>query len=63
MGNVDANGCIQPENEVALEFNRQLKGLIVELRKKLHLANLIYVDVYAVKYKLISESKNEGTHV
>lgn len=57
---VDKAGCAKPYNEVAQFFNRELKEAVVQLRKKLHSASITYVDVYSVKYSLISQAKKHG---
>ncbi|KAJ1416500.1 SGNH hydrolase superfamily [Sesbania bispinosa] len=59
-GNLDANGCVKPHNEIAQEFNKQLKDQVFQLRSKLPLAKLTYVDVYTAKYELISNAKIQG---
>ncbi|KAG9141207.1 hypothetical protein Leryth_001691 [Lithospermum erythrorhizon] len=58
--NLDNSGCVKPQNEVAREFNRQLKNRIFKLRTQLRGASLSYVDVYSAKYGLISRAKNIG---
>ncbi|KAI9078053.1 hypothetical protein K1719_039978 [Acacia pycnantha] len=60
QGNLDANGCIKSQNEIAQEFNRQLKEQVFELKKKMPLAKFTYVDVYSAKYQLISDAKKQG---
>ncbi|XP_059657826.1 GDSL esterase/lipase At3g26430-like isoform X1 [Cornus florida] len=57
---VDKFGCASPFNEVAQYFNRKLKEIVVQLRKDLPLAAITYVDVYSVKYELISQAKKHG---
>ena len=60
-GDLDQNGCMKSHNEVAQEFNKQLKDKIMsQLRVQLPQAAFTYVDVYAVKYALISNAKNQG---
>ncbi len=59
-GNLDQIGCVKPQNEVAQEFNRQLKDRVFKLRAQLPNAVFTYVDVYSAKYALISNAKNEG---
>ncbi|KAM7487248.1 hypothetical protein LguiB_024732 [Lonicera macranthoides] len=59
-GQVDKAGCSSPFNQVAQYFNRGLKEAVVQLRKDLRLAAITYVDVYAVKYALISQAKRHG---
>ncbi|KAI9093627.1 hypothetical protein K1719_027076 [Acacia pycnantha] len=56
----DKAGCAAPYNEVARYFNRQLKAAVLQLREKLPLAAITYVDVYSVKYSLISQAKKHG---
>lgn len=58
-GFYDQNGCVKSHNDVAVEYNRQLKERVVRLRAQLSHAALTYVDVYAAKYDLIS---NTGMH-
>ncbi|XP_041027239.1 GDSL esterase/lipase At3g26430-like [Juglans microcarpa x Juglans regia] len=57
---VDKAGCATPFNDVAQYFNRKLKQVVVQLRKDLPLAAITYVDVYSVKYSLISQAKKHG---
>ncbi|KAG5027801.1 hypothetical protein JHK87_011315 [Glycine soja] len=59
-GNVDANGCVKPQNDLAQEFNRQLKDQVFQIRRKFPLAKFTYVDVYTAKYELISNARNQG---
>ncbi|XP_058093747.1 GDSL esterase/lipase At5g14450 [Magnolia sinica] len=58
--NLDQNGCVKPQNEVAQEFNRQLKDRVSQLRGILPQAALTYVDVYSAKYGLITNAKKQG---
>ncbi|XXG88741.1 hypothetical protein AAC387_Pa12g0917 [Persea americana] len=58
--NIDQYGCVKTQNEVAQEFNRQLKQRVTQLRKLLPEAALTYVDVYTAKFGLISKAKNQG---
>lgn len=51
---VDAVGCVSPFNEVAQDFDRGLKEVVMQLRQEMPLAAITYVDVYSVKYFLIS---------
>lgn len=59
-GTIDENGCVKPQNAVAQEFNRQLKGMVLKLRGEHPLAVFTYVDVYSAKYALISHAKDLG---
>lgn len=59
-GNIDSVGCVKSANEVAQELNRQLKNLLLQLRKKLPLARITHVDMYSAKYLLISKAKTQG---
>ncbi|KAK9277520.1 hypothetical protein L1049_007064 [Liquidambar formosana] len=58
--NVDPIGCVKSQNEVAQEFNRQLKEMVYTLRAKFPEAMLTYVDIYSAKYALISEAEKHG---
>lgn len=60
QGVLDNYGCLKRHNELALEFNRQLKARIRTLRAELEHAAITYVDVYAAKYELISNAKSQG---
>ncbi|KAL1179433.1 hypothetical protein V6Z11_A03G159200 [Gossypium hirsutum] len=57
---LDKYGCGSPFNEVAQYFNQRLKDVVIQLRKQLPLAAITYVDVYSVKYTLISQAKKLG---
>lgn len=59
-GDLDQNGCWKPHNEVAEEFNRQLKDRVFKLRAQLSEAVLTYVDLYTARYTLISEAEKHG---
>ena len=57
---IDKYGCASPYNDVAQYFNQNLKEALAQLRKDLPLAAITYVDVYTVKYTLISQAKKYG---
>ncbi|PKI55199.1 hypothetical protein CRG98_024490 [Punica granatum] len=59
-GTLDSNGCVGFMNDVAQEFNRQLKGSVAQLRAQLPLAKLTYVDIYSSKLELIINAKSQG---
>lgn len=56
----DRVGCGATFNEVAQLFNAKLKETVAKLREELPLAVLTYVDVYSVKYELISGANKYG---
>lgn len=58
---IDEFGCATPFNEVSKYFNLRLKQAVVELRKELPSAAITYVDVYSVKYSLITRATKLGT--
>ncbi|XP_050208001.1 GDSL esterase/lipase At3g27950-like [Mercurialis annua] len=58
--NLDQNGCANSMNDIAQEFNRQLKDKVFQLRKQFPDAALTYTDIYTAKYSLISEAKKQG---
>ncbi|KAK4783825.1 hypothetical protein SAY86_018193 [Trapa natans] len=57
---IDRAGCSSPYNEVARDFNSGVGKVLEQLRKHLPLAAITYVDVYSLKYALISEPKKYG---
>ncbi|KAM7250831.1 hypothetical protein ACFE04_022714 [Oxalis oulophora] len=57
---IDIYGCATPYNDVAQYFNLRLKEAVVQLRNDLKLAALTYVDVYSVKYELITQAERFG---
>ncbi|MFQ6663484.1 hypothetical protein Gotur_030997 [Gossypium turneri] len=59
-GQIDECGCASPFNEVAQFFNQGLKKTVEQLRKDLVDAAITYVDVYSVKYSLISQGRKHG---
>lgn len=48
---------------MAIEFNKQLKVAVIQLRTKLPEAALTYVDLYSAKYGLISKTKSQGNQI
>jgi hypothetical protein len=56
----DKFGCAKPFNEVSQYFNHKVNETIVQLREELSKATIIYVDVYTVKYNLISHAQKYG---
>ncbi|XWS44105.1 hypothetical protein CRYUN_Cryun15aG0016200 [Craigia yunnanensis] len=59
-GYVDQYGCVKGQNDMAMEFNRQLKERIIKLRTELPEASITHVDVYTAKISIISSAKNLG---
>lgn len=59
-GYVDHLGCVKFQNDMAREFNRQLKLKVNDLREELPLAALTYVDLYTAKYELLANAKQQG---
>ncbi|KAF8010977.1 hypothetical protein BT93_J1572 [Corymbia citriodora subsp. variegata] len=59
-GTLDQNGCVAYKNDVAQEFNQQLKERVNRLRNNLSMAAFTYVDIYSAKLSLISDAKNQG---
>nr|XP_043616424.1 GDSL esterase/lipase At5g14450-like [Erigeron canadensis] len=58
--NTDEIGCVKSYNELAQVFNKQLKDKVSQLRTQLEEASFVYVDMYLVKYSLISEANEHG---
>ncbi|VAH44280.1 unnamed protein product [Triticum turgidum subsp. durum] len=56
----DKVGCSVTYNKVAQLFNQRLKETVARLRKTYPDAAFTYVDVYAAKYKLISQASKLG---
>ncbi|GAV84437.1 Lipase_GDSL domain-containing protein [Cephalotus follicularis] len=59
-GYLDQHGCVKAQNDMAVEFNRQLKDRVIKLRAELPQAAITYVDVYAAKYEIISKPQSHG---
>ncbi|KAJ9176305.1 hypothetical protein P3X46_011635 [Hevea brasiliensis] len=59
-GNADQIGCVKSYNDVAQEFNKQLKEKVSKVRTQLLDAVLILVDIYSAKYSLISKANKYG---
>ncbi|XP_059640425.1 GDSL esterase/lipase At5g14450-like [Cornus florida] len=59
-GFLDQYGCIKGQNDMAVEFNRQLKDRVTKLRAELPRAAITYVDAFTAKYGLISTTKTQG---
>ncbi|KAG2708103.1 hypothetical protein I3843_05G160700 [Carya illinoinensis] len=57
---IDKYGCASPFNEVAQYFNLRLKETLAQLRKELPEATITYIDIYSVKYTLITQAQENG---
>ncbi|KAK9096266.1 hypothetical protein Sjap_021763 [Stephania japonica] len=57
---IDSAGCAIPYNDLSQYFNKKLKESVVQLRKDLPLAAITYVDMYSIKYTLISRASKFG---
>ncbi|XP_021746655.1 GDSL esterase/lipase At3g26430-like [Chenopodium quinoa] len=57
---MDPTGCSIPINEFAQYFNIGLKKTVAQLREDMPLASITYVDVYSIKYDLISNANKYG---
>lgn len=57
---IDNHGCANPYNEMAQYFNHGLKAALADLRKRLPMAAITYVDIYLAKYTLITHAKKYG---
>ncbi|KAJ4973251.1 hypothetical protein NE237_006425 [Protea cynaroides] len=59
-GVLDEHGCLKSHNDMAVEYNNKLKERVIQLRRQLPHAALIYADIYAAKYELISNANKQG---
>jgi len=59
-GYLDQNGCVNHPNNLAREFNKKLKDIVVKLREQFHDASFTYVDIFSAKYELISNANKSG---
>lgn len=59
-GSLDQYGCIKYQNDIAQEFNQQLKDSLSQIKTYLPLSKFTYVDVYSAKFSLIRDAKNQG---
>ncbi|XP_059438232.1 GDSL esterase/lipase At1g09390 [Corylus avellana] len=57
---LDPHGCLSSYNSAAGLFNEGLRHLCLEMRSELRDANIVYVDIYAIKYDLIANSTEYG---
>lgn len=58
----DGHGCLKSLNDAAKAFNNQLRALCKQLGSKMRNAVVVYVDIYAIKYHLITNSADYGTY-
>lgn len=56
----DKHGCLSSYNSAAKLFNEGLDHMCREMRTELRDADIVYVDIYAIKYDLIANSTNYG---
>lgn len=57
---LDSFGCLSSYNSAARLFNEALQHLTQKLRNELKDATLVYVDIYAIKYDLITNAAKYG---
>ncbi|KAK4795795.1 hypothetical protein SAY86_028121 [Trapa natans] len=57
---LDQHGCLSSYNSAAGLFNEGLLHLCQEMRSQLRDAQIVYVDVYSIKYDLIVNSTRYG---
>ncbi|KAK7259016.1 hypothetical protein RIF29_24610 [Crotalaria pallida] len=57
---LDSFGCISSYNSAARLFNGALQHLSQKLRNELKDATIVYVDIYAIKYDLITNAAKYG---
>ncbi|KAK9167228.1 hypothetical protein Scep_002419 [Stephania cephalantha] len=57
---IDSAGCAIPYNNLSQFYNDKLREAVLQLRRDLPLAAIIYVDIYSVKYSLISQAHKYG---
>ncbi|CAH8381971.1 unnamed protein product [Eruca vesicaria subsp. sativa] len=57
---LDQHGCLASYNSAAKLFNQMLDHMCEKLRIELRDATIIYIDIYAIKYSLIANSKTYG---
>ncbi|KAG2300526.1 hypothetical protein Bca52824_036998 [Brassica carinata] len=50
-GYLDKSGCVKAQNEMAMEFNRNLKETVANLRKELNQAAITSVDMESEQYR------------
>ncbi|ONI04615.1 hypothetical protein PRUPE_6G330300 [Prunus persica] len=57
---LDERGCVSSHNEAAKLFNLQLHALTKKLQGQYTDANVVYVDIFSIKYELISNYSRYG---
>ena len=57
---LDSFGCLSSYNSAARLFNDALNHLSQTLRTELKDATIVYVDIYAIKYDLITNATKYG---
>ncbi|KAI3957739.1 hypothetical protein MKX01_007570 [Papaver californicum] len=62
-GSLDKNGCVILLNDIAQEFNKQLKSKLTQLKANLTSAAFTYVDAYTDKYNLINSANKVRSSV
>lgn len=60
---VDEHGCLEDENQVAIDFNAKLKSKLAALQSLRSDLKLIYLDMYSVSLDIIHNPKNYGLDI
>ncbi|KAL8159112.1 hypothetical protein V2J09_000649 [Rumex salicifolius] len=57
---LDSNGCISSYNMAAKMFNEALMHSTQQMRSEMKDATFVYVDIYAIKYDMVSNASRYG---
>ncbi|KAH6806497.1 GDSL-like Lipase/Acylhydrolase superfamily protein [Perilla frutescens var. frutescens] len=57
---LDKYGCISEMNELIKQFNLELDVLCQQMRIEMENSTIVYVDVYSIKYDIITSSSSYG---
>jgi GDSL-like Lipase/Acylhydrolase len=63
INNVAENECVSLPNQLAKQYNGQLRELLAELNDNLPGAKFCLANVYDLVYELINNYKHYGTHL
>jgi hypothetical protein len=63
LSKLDEHGCVVAYNRACQTFNLHLKNVCQQLRAHFSDATIVYVNIYSIKYALIANASEYGTHI
>ena len=63
LSKLDEHGCVVSYNRASQTLNLHLKNVCQQLREHFSDATIVYINIYSIKYALIENASEYGTHI